>query len=376
MAEFSVKCLTAHEEFSRIQDEWEAFVSGYFPSNYSRTYPWLSAWWKTYLDPGRVHFYIQRDHGGKIVAAAPLFTKWEFFGGMPVRMLHIIGNGLGTDDFLLTADAGGFVDGVFRHIARTGWHVARLNRVADISFFGELMATAKELGYGFSVADSVDYLIRLPATYAEYLQSRSRKFRRNLNHAERMLTKIGSVEFVTVDPYKEHARVLEVGEEIAKTSWQYASGLSHFNKRKGGTFYSNLTRSGRGVGGEDFNILLVDGRPVAYLLGCRRERVYYAIDTAYHADFRNVSVGRILFVRIIERLIKEQQVDVIDFEGAGEYKDHYSNASETVKAVTIYRNTFYTSMIQRYKDSRFYEYLKKLVSRKSPSATHQSELNA
>jgi CelD/BcsL family acetyltransferase involved in cellulose biosynthesis len=289
--------------------------------------------------------------------------KWESLGGVPVCMLQIVGNGLGADNFLLTDDSIEFVCEIFKLIRIKNWHVIKFNRISDALFFEQLVSTVKTCRYKFDVTESIDYLIRLPGSYAEYLGSRSRKFRRNINHADKLLNSYGNVEFVTVDPYKESVRVQEVGEEIAKTSWQYKAGLSHFNRRNGGTFYSNLIESGQGTGGEDFNILLVDGRPVAYLLGCRRGRTYYAVDTAFHADFKNVSVGRILFGKVIEKLINEKQVDIFDFEGAGEYKDHYANDTKLKNNITIYNNTFYASVINIYRKSMVYEYLKKAVSR-------------
>lgn len=359
MTQFKMQCLTTYEEFSNIKSEWEEFTSRCFPSNYSRTYPWLAAWWKTYHNQSGVNIYIRRDLEGKIVSAAPLFFKWEIFGGLPVRMLHVLGNGVGTDDFLVTDDAEGFVAEVFRDVCKKNWHVARLGRVTNELFFNELLEAAKESGCKYTIDDTADFFIRLPVNYSEYLQLRSRRFRRNLNHAEKLLNKMGQVEFVVLDPFKDAVRVQNAGEEIARTSWQYKEGRSHFNKRDGGTLYSNLTQFDRGAGGEDFNLLQVDGRPVAYLLGCRRERIYYAIDTAFHDDFRNVSVGRILYGRLIERLINEQQVDTLDFEGAGEYKDHYANDKAPIKSVALYNNSFYASLVRGFKDSRLFAYLKR-----------------
>lgn len=363
MDQFKIQCLTTYEEFCAIKSDWEEFTSRYFPLNYSRTFPWLAAWWRTYHNQNKVQLYIQRNKEGKIVSAAPLLTKWEVYGGFPVRMLLLIGNGLGTDDFLVTDDGKGFVTEVFKEIGKTKWHVARLGRVANKSFFNDLLEVAQKTGCNCVCSESFDFFIQLPPSYAEYLQLRSRRFRRNLNHAEKLLCKMGTVEFVVLDPFKDAARVQEVGNEIARTSWQYKEGLSHFNQRDGGTLYSNLTHFEQGAGGEDFNLLLVDGRPVAYLLGCRRDRIYYAIDTAFHDDFRNVSAGRILYGRIIERLIIEQQVDILDFEGAGEYKDHYANNKVRVNSLSIYNNSLYSSLVHSFKNSRFYAYLKQRKSK-------------
>lgn len=361
MGQFTIQCLTTYEEFNGIKREWEEFTNHYFPKNYSRTYPWIAAWWKTYHNQNKVNIYIQRDQDGKIISAAPLFFKWENFGGFPVRMLHLLGNGIGTDDFLITHDSNDFVATVFRDICKKKWQVFRMSRVANKVFIDELLESAKKINCKLTMSETVDFFIRLPKSYSEYLQSRTKNFRRNLIKAENRLNSMGAVEYIVLDPYKDAVRVQVTGEEIARTSWQYKAGTSHYAKRDGGNMYSNLALFNHGAGGEDFNLLTLDGKPAAYLFGCKREKCYYAIETAFHEDFRDVSVGRILFCKIFERLINEQVVDIVDFEGAGDYKNDYANSQSSINSVTFYNNSLYATLIHKFRCSRLYVYMKQRI---------------
>lgn len=349
---FSFHSITEFPEFVELQEEWDQFTDRYFPETYARTHRWLTAYWKTYHPGGSGAILIQRNKE-RVVAAAPLHIRKENFGGFPVRVLSILGRGIGTEDFLVGPESKNFLPEVLAGIS--GWDVMQMSRVSG-QFAGELEEAAVSRGWKVEKSDTTDFLISLPTDYREYIRSRSSKFRRNLNLAENRLKREGVAEFQVLDPFRDTERVLEAATNIAEQSWQYQKGVSHF--RQSNSLYTNLTCQQKGAGGEDFNLLLVSGRPVAYLLGCRRQRTYYAIDTAFHRDYQSVSAGRILYARIIERLIMENNTDILDFEGAGSYKDAYATDTREAKSIIVYNRKPYAQFINLLRRSRLYSYIK------------------
>jgi CelD/BcsL family acetyltransferase involved in cellulose biosynthesis len=365
MSDLTMECLESFAQFQSVRPAWDEFLQRCFPGNYNRSHAWLSAFWKTYHQDRKALVYLQRQQAdGRIVAAAPLLIRTEIFSGFPVRSLITLGMGLGGDEFLISPEARGFVRGVFRDLtSNRHWHVARLRRVNSGAFLQEVTATSIDYGCVADCEESEDSLIRFPGSYDEYLRSRSRNFRRNLGRATSRLQEEGDLRVEVLDPIAEGGRVAAVGREISGQSWKYRQGKSHFNDRGGVNFYANLSGQGRGGGGEEFTVLLVNDRPVAYLLGCRRGRTYFAIDTAYHADFRHVSVGRILMCRIIERLIGAGEVELFDFEGSGEFKDYYATDARKVTQVIIYNRALYPRCINMFKRSSLYGKLQELKLR-------------
>jgi len=358
MNEFSLHSITRFSEFLEIKDEWCRFTNRYFPHMYARTHSWLSSWWETYHPGGAGAIYVQRSHRAGLVAAAPLHIRRESFGGFPVRILTLLGCGIGTEDFLISPESKNFIPEVMTAVGESGWDIIRMSRLSE-HFAERLEETAVTNGWKVEKSESTDFLVSLPSDFEEYLSCRSRKFRRNLNQAENRLEREGSVEFLVLDPFQDTERVLESGRNIARQSWQYGNGVSHFCEEASNSLYANLTRRQRGAGGEDFNLLLVSGKPVAYLLGCRRGRTYYAIDTAFHRDFQSISAGRVLFARVIGRLIGERSTDVFDFEGAGHYKDDYATDSRTVKSMILYNRNPYAQLIRLFRRSRLYSLVRK-----------------
>ncbi|HEX9023246.1 MAG TPA: GNAT family N-acetyltransferase [Geobacteraceae bacterium] len=367
MTDLFVECIRSSREFQALRDDWETFMGRHFPEKYGRSHPWLSAIWNSYHHGKTALIYLQRHQGDRrIVAAAPLVIKRDVYCCFPVLSLQTLGMGIGGDDFLLGPEAQGFVSAVFRDLAKNHrWHVARFSRISSPRFLDEIRDACETIACTADISDSQDYFIEFPSNYQEYQQSRSRKFRRNLNQALNRLEREGAVSLETLDPFADIQRVKSLGREIAHTCWQYREGKSHFNENGAADFYTNLAGTGHGPKGEEFSVLTVGGRPVAYLLGCRRGRTYYAVDTAFHADYRHVSAGRILFGMIFKRLIEDGGVDYFDFEGSGDYKDDYATHARTSQQLVVYNASLYPLGIRSLKRSKLYTILKNRQGRRS-----------
>lgn len=367
MSDMPLECLQSHQEFRSVRDDWNEFMDSCFPENYARTHAVLSVFWETYHAGHQALIYIQRaSAGGKIVAAAPLIAKKEIFGGFRVRMLQSLGRGLGSDDFLIGPDAVQMVRAVLADLSsRKTWDVTSLRRVSPSFFLDELITVSREKKYPVDFSATTDHLVTLPKTYGEYLASRSSKFRNNLMHANKRLQAAGNVSIERLSPFTHADRALALCEEVARHSWQFKEGKSHFNEKGSSCFYSNLVQNGRWTGGEEFVVLLVDNKPVAFMLGCKRGRTYYLVDTAYDEEFRHVSVGRVLFSKTIEHLIENGDVDRFNLEGDGEYKDYYANETRTVQSITMYNDSMYGQCINLLRRTRLYGMLKRIRDRKN-----------
>ncbi len=367
MSTMHLECLQSYQEFKSVRNEWNEFMECCFPENYARTHAWLSALWETHHAGQSALIYIQRaSAGGKIVAVAPLVIASENFGGFRVRMLHALGRGIGCDDFLIGSEADRTVQAVFADVnIRQSWDVAMFRRVSHVRFQEELTAVSRAMHCLEDSSVSTEHLVTLPETYQEYLESRSSKFRNNLKNAHKRLETGGDVSVEIVSPFTQTDRALALCGDVAKKSWQFKTGKSHFNTGTSSSFYGNLTKAGCGAGGEEFVVLLIGNIPVAFLLGCKRGRIYHLIDTAYDEDFRAVSVGRVLFCRTIERLIEGGGVDQFNLEGDGEYKDYFANKTDTVRLITIYQSSLYGNCIGMIRKTRLYDYVRQQLQAKS-----------
>jgi len=365
-----IECLHTLEEFESVQGDWDSFMHEYFPRNYGRSHGWLSAWWRTYHAGRTALVFIQRrgsDRG--IVAAAPLMIRRESFGGFPVRMLQALGRGIGSDDFLVGPQGESFIPCVFQELAaRKPWHVAAFYRLSTGEGGGMLLSARGKLAPHAELDESADFYLDLPYSYQAFLKSRSSKFRNNLLQATKRLEQEGALSMEVLDPFRQLDRVQELCGAVARESWQFREGKSHFNEHAGASFYANLARGGRGTGGEEFVVLLTGGRPVAYLLGCRRGASYFLVDTAFDAGFRNYSVGRVLISWNIERLLQLGGIDRFHMEGDGEYKRYYASGAQPTMFLSLYNRSFYARSVRILRQSRLHRFIKEALSARNVNA--------
>lgn len=354
----NIACLESYDEFQTLRPAWEMFTRCWCPENYGRSHAWLSAWWKTYHHQRAALVYFQHDAAGEILAAAPLMTRREVFGGFPVLSLMALGTGLGRDDFMLSPKSSGFVEEVIADLVRKRrWDVARFSRIncgAEIdhvrNVFSESRCTAM-------VSDAEDFFVDLPDSYDAYLRSRSGNFRSKMNQACKRLEGKGKIDFEVLDPYRQTERVMELGLAVARASWQFQEGTSHFNVKGRECFYANLFKSSNGGNGEDFFVLTVFGKPVGFVFGCRSGSTYYLVDTAYNAEYSEFKIGRILFGKVIEHLIRNGMVR-FDLEGGGEYKNHFANGVRKSLSLEIYNHSLYAKGIKCIRRSKCYNNIK------------------
>ncbi len=365
MSSLRLECLQSYQEFQLIRSEWDHFMDHSFPENYARTHSWLSAFWATHMPGESALIYIQRaSASGKIVAIAPLLIKKENFGGFWVRMLQALGRGIGSDDFLLGSEAEQTVQAVFADLkSRHGWDVTNFKRVTLARFQNELRDVSRGLNFLSDITPSKEHYVVLPKTYGDYLASRSSKFRNNLKNALKRLALEGPVTIEILPAYSQAERALLLCAEVAQKSWQFKAGKSHFNEIEKSSLYGHLTKACREKGGEEFVVLLAGNKPVAYLLGCLRGQTYHLVDTAYDESLRNISVGRVLFCKTIERLIEDGGINRFSLEGEGDYKDYYANESETAHEVTIYNCSLYGRSIKAVRNSRLYTFMQQFQKR-------------
>jgi len=371
MPAHDLECLHRIDQFQALQPEWDRFMANWFPHNYARSHTWLQAWWQTYHHHRPALVYLQRERpGGAIVAAAPLLIRPGCYGGFPVRSVQTIGSGIGCDDFLVTPESSEFIAMLCHDLLHNrSWDVVQLQRLNSLPLREGIYQALQPLGAQMELSGGEDYFVTFPASYEEYHRLRSRKFRRNMNQAINRLQREGEISIEVLNPSQDARRVQELGQAIAQNSWQFRSGKSHFNQRSGANFYTNLVRGGLLHAGEEFTVLLVGHKPVAYLLGCRCGNTYYAVDTAFHEQYRQVSAGRILFSLVFQRLINQGGISYFDFEGSGDYKDDYATDRRRSVSLTIYNRTFYSRCIHLVRDSSLYGRFKNLAGRRQTTST-------
>src|SRR5262249_1199578 len=102
-------------------------------------------------------------------------------------------------------------------------------------------------------------------------------------------------------------------------------------------FYEALASEFLRNGALDFDLLELDGRPIAAHFGFRYDETYYLLDGGFDPSVAKLSPGVILTSHVIRRLIADG-VRFYDYQDGGEaYKLRWSPESRSYLHLTIHR---------------------------------------
>lgn len=178
----------------------------------------------------------------------------------------------------------------------------------------------------------------VPATFDEFLASRSRKIRFGIRYdAKKLLDAHG--DELSVSVYERPAeldRLVADLEEVAATTYHRAlgGGFSDTPEQRA------VAQVGLEHGWARAYVLRVGERPVAYWLCSLYRRTVLLRRTGFVPAFAPLRVGVYLLMRLIEDACGDERVDVVDFgQGDATYKRHFSSESWEERALTVFAPT-------------------------------------
>jgi CelD/BcsL family acetyltransferase involved in cellulose biosynthesis len=183
------------------------------------------------------------------------------------------------------------------------------------------------------------YFLELPASYEQYLSSRSSKFRNYLKRAERKVaceTDVRVSELTSVDDV-EHG--YEMLLEVERASWKHAQGRAISSAPHATGFFFDLCRGAAMRGRMHLQVLSIGGRPAAYNLGYVHDSTYSYLKTSFVEAFKPLGVATFLRARLIRSLI-EKGFRVVDFPAQPhEWERQWTETVRWHKKLTLYRGT-------------------------------------
>ena len=180
------------------------------------------------------------------------------------------------------------------------------------------------------VPESIDHVYR----------RMSAKHRKNLRREVRQLfDKDEGARIVCYQNDSELGRLFHDAEEIAKKTYQRALGAGFADNRRVHQRLALAAQKGWLRG----NVLYIGDRPVAFWIGMLYGGTFVSEYLGYDPEFRNVSPGMVLIMRVIEGFCNRANGDIInelDFGlGHAEYKESLRSDSWVEAAVYVFSPT-------------------------------------
>lgn len=349
--------LTSAADWSRpeIRREWRSLAArGDDLRRIYRTSEWFDHVVAT--APGdRVALAVARDAGGLIRGIAPIRMvreNLEFsvagrtFGWYSLRNAHILG-GLAT-----VPEDRPLLDSLFAAVPRAlpEHDAVRVSCVEVGSFLWQYLRSAPPVRdrYLLHVLKTVGpyHVLRLPATFEDYLARYPAKKRYNLRRQARLLREHGGgrLELHRIDAEGGVPFLFEA-EALMIAGRPRAAGAGAVAAPRTWSREAVLDLAGRGL--LRCYVLTSGDDPVGIIQGVQLGRIYSVMDTLYRTEHAALSPGATTLFLAVDDLLRHRPVETIDF-GFGEPRQrHAPTVTLDMASALLMRNTLGNRLLRR-----------------------------
>lgn len=160
----------------------------------------------------------------------------------------------------------------------------------------------------------------VPDRMESFYSQHSSKTRQTLKRYTRKLEKNHEVYIRECRDAETLTDILPMAAAISQKTYQHALGWGLVNDE---ATYNRLQMAAQ-QGWLRFHVLCLNERPCAFQYGYQYQGTYYLQTMGFDPELRNLHAGTVLFLKIIEQLCNDPEVDLLDFGyGDAEYKRRF-----------------------------------------------------
>lgn len=193
------------------------------------------------------------------------------------------------------------------------------------SFYGYLIERAGWLERSYFHRLDIHRTMKIPASLDDFYLSCSAKHRANLRRYVRKLAEQngGSLEVRCYATPEEVAPFLQIAAPMSEKTYQYQLGCGLVDNEP----TRRLLRERAAGGSWRGHVLMVQGIPCAFQQGALYRDVYFLEQIGYDPQWKSSSVGKCLFLKVLEELCHSvNKVSCLDFGfGEADYKKSYGD---------------------------------------------------
>jgi CelD/BcsL family acetyltransferase involved in cellulose biosynthesis len=301
-------------EFRNLRDEWNELLSRSKANTFFLTWEWLWCWWDVYKDNKELNILVAREND-KLVGCVPLYlSKKNFYGISKIRRLEFLGTGRVCSDyldFILYPEKEAEILKVFLDYLENdyskNWDILNLSDIPESSPTIKLLSRlSKKKEYLFKIVNSTTCLyITLPNDFQSFLNSLSKKFRKEIEYDRRRLARLGEVELYQVSKEEELPDAMDQFIKFHQDRWMSAGGMGHFHSKNYTIFHKKVATELLKKNWLKLVFLKVNKKPV----GCRYYFTYdnkvFSYQSGYDTSWSKYSIGLVLYSYCIEDAISK-----------------------------------------------------------------------
>ena len=317
-ADLQIGLIDNLEGWSQLEPYWETLQAASPGCSVFQAYPYLRTWWDCLGSAGEL-FIIVAMRDAVPVAIAPLQITRNKQLWARARTVSYIGQPSESDrPILLGATDAVMAEAIADYLLRLKdrWDsIVLFEQPLDSALVSALRHRLRQAHYLTAQIDGNECpYIALQGSWADYLASRTKAFRKSLKRRRTQLEGMGRLEFESVcGPDNDAA--LERYRAVEDRSWKRAQNLGIARSERHWRFHQQLARCPGAAEWMRFGFLKLDGQDIAATLGLVWRRRFYSLHVAHDAAQVDTSPGVVLTALELEPLFSEGSCDFYDFLG-------------------------------------------------------------
>jgi CelD/BcsL family acetyltransferase involved in cellulose biosynthesis len=328
--------------FAALEPEWNDLVDASTARNIFLTWEWVALWWQIYGAGSRLHVLAARDEAGTLLGLAPLKRRpIRVLGVAFVHVVEFLGTGGDVTperlDFIIregheTSAGAALVDALFDGEGQHGFDLRPFASNSAVLPFLRRRLRDSASAWG-DVADSACPVMALPATREEFLESRSRNYRKKMGEYQRRCARdYGASVRLSATP-DEVRRDMDALVHLHRKRWEDKS--RSFKTARYIEFHHAFAQRLLARGWIRLFVLESSTAPLAVLYCFAYGDRYYYYQAGRDPEFAKHRVGLVIMHHAMEQAIAER-VPFFDFlSGREDYK--YMWAAEEATSVRLSR---------------------------------------
>ena len=296
-------------EFATLADGWDALLAESTVGCTFLTWDWVSSWAAVYGRDAEPFVHLCRDERGAVIGIVPLIRLRTTLASNFVRIVRFVGDiGDNSDNLDLIARSGREADTVSSVLSALEsspkmWDVLDLRRIsAESPALPHLLEGVRQRGWIVTEISEPHLVLDLPSTWEAFLKRLSSNTRWRLSRNASLLAAEGALAYRVCETSGDIATYLDALFALQAQRWALRGQRPGRDEQVRRLFYDRLTPRLLYHHRLEFDMLELDGRPIAAQLGVHYGDTYYALHTGFDPSFARFSPSVALAGEIVRRL--------------------------------------------------------------------------
>jgi CelD/BcsL family acetyltransferase involved in cellulose biosynthesis len=336
----SVHICSTWDELEQFCTQWNNLLQKNSAASIFQTPEWLGSWWQAYGRNKTLLALVFEDSTGDIVGIAPLYAQ-RLFPGFGSKMLRMVGAGSGDSDGLDFITSPGYEDDCAKAFiawfaGQKEWQLCALETLPQHSLVAEsLLQQTKEADISTDSTLTPNFIIDLPPTWSQYLNSLDSTFRPLLTRYPKRLQSRFTVQISRCENQGDLKTQLDTLFDLHQMRWTGRGETGAFAGNERRDFYYRMATAFLRRGWLEFWLLELNGETVGAQFCFRYNDTVSLLQEGFHPKYAGEKIGYALKAHLLEEMIRTGARRYDFLGGADSYKSKFGAHQENYLNLVI-----------------------------------------